>query len=231
MKSKKAVILMSGGLDSSTLLAKLQQEGYEVHALSFNYHQRHEIELAKVKEFIKDYPCLQSHKIVKLDLSLFISSALINENVEVPKFNSSDDFPDDIPVTYVPARNTIFLSYALGYAETISAHEIFIGVHASDAANYPDCRPEFIEAFEQLATIATKVGTEEANIFVRAPLVHLTKAQIVEMGLRMNVNYAKTISCYDPDSYSASCGSCQACVTRLEAFAINKLKDPILYVN
>lgn len=193
---KKAVILVSGGIDSSTVLAMVQKMGYEIYAISFNYSQRNKVELEKIKELIKDYN-VKKHKIIKIDLASFGGSALTDNKIEVPKYENHSDLGDDIPVTYVPARNTIFLSYALGFAEVIGAYDIFLGVHASDYANYPDCRPEYIKAFEKLANLATAIGVEGKKLTIHAPLINMTKSQIVKTGLELGVNYAKTISCYD----------------------------------
>jgi 7-cyano-7-deazaguanine synthase len=225
---KKAVVLVSGGLDSSTVLAMLDKQGYEIYALSFNYSQNHVIEIEKIKEVIKNYN-VKEHRIINLDLSAFQNSALINKNTKVPKHNSSYEIEDKIPVTYVPARNTIFLSYALGYSETVGAHDIFIGAHASDSANYPDCRPAYLESFEQLANLATKAGVEGNRISIHAPLIKMTKAEVLATGLELNVDFSNTISCYDPSVNGHSCGKCLSCQIRLAAFKANGRADPIKY--
>jgi len=226
---KKAVILVSGGVDSSTVLAMIKDMDYEIHALSFNYSQRNQIEVQKIKELVKDYDVKQ-HKIINIDLASFGGSSLTDNSIKVPKYENPSDLGDDIPVTYVPARNTIFLSYSLGFAEVIGAYDIFLGVHASDYANYPDCRPEYIEAFDKLANLATAIGVEGKKITIHAPLINMTKMQIVKLGLELGVNYAKTISCYDPSDDGLSCGLCHACLIRISAFKNNSVSDPIEYV-
>ena len=226
---KKIVVLVSGGLDSSTILAILSRELYELYAISFNYSQNNIVEIEKIKEFIKDYD-VKDHRIINLDLSAFNTSALINKNMIVPEYSKAQDLGDVIPVTYVPARNTIFLSYALGYAETIGARDIFIGVHQSDAANYPDCRPKYLQSFETMANLATKAGVEGNRISLRAPLINMNKSEIVAKGIELGVDYSNTISCYNPSNTRASCGKCHACLVRLEAFAANNTIDPIIYI-
>jgi 7-cyano-7-deazaguanine synthase len=226
---KKAVVLVSGGADSATILAMMEKMNYEIHAISFNYLQRHNIELDKVKELIKNYQVKQ-HKIINIDLRSFGGSALTDEKVDVPKYQNHTELQESIPVTYVPARNTIFLSYALGFAEIIGAFDIFIGVHATDYANYPDCRPEYIKSFENLANLATAVGVQGKYITIHAPLIDLSKVAIIKTGLELGVDYSKTISCYDPTDDGLSCGTCHSCLTRLNAFAQNNLTDPINYV-
>lgn len=226
--SKKAVVLVSGGLDSSTVLAMARQQGFDVYAISFNYAQNHIVELEKIGQFIKKYN-VKEHRVINLDLSAFKSSALVSRDVDVPKYQKVDDLGDDIPVTYVPARNTIFLSYALGYAEVVGAHDIFIGAHNTDAANYPDCRIEYLESYEKMASFATKVGVEGQKISIRAPLIKMSKAEIVATGLKLGVDYSSTISCYDPTIDGKSCGKCHACLVRLKAFESNGVQDPITY--
>jgi 7-cyano-7-deazaguanine synthase len=223
---KKAVILISGGADSATVLAIALEQGYQVYAISFDYNQRHQIELHKAQKITKGK--VVSHKIIKVDTSVFQSSALANLSLDVPKFSDFNELPTDIPITYVPGRNTLFLSYALSYAESIDAFDIFIGVHRDDFANYPDCRPEFIAQFEALANVAT--ATPE-KISIHAPLLDLNKSQIIHEGLKRGVDYSSTISCYDPDENDLSCGACLACHVRLEAFANNDTPDPIKYKN
>jgi 7-cyano-7-deazaguanine synthase len=221
---KKAIILISGGADSATVLAIAMEQKYELHAISFDYSQRHRIELVKAKEVSKNK--VASHKIIKLDCSVFQSSALNNNNLFVPKFASFKDITEDVPVTYVPGRNNLFLSYALSYAENLGAHDIFIGIHRDDFANYPDCRPEFIAKFEELANIATATSKK---ISIHAPLLTLNKTQIIHEGLKLNVDYSNTISCYDPNEDGLSCKECLACHTRIDAFANNQISDPIKY--
>jgi len=226
---KKAVILVSGGLDSSTVLAMVREQGFEIYALSFNYAQNHLVEIEKIKQFIKPYN-VKKHKVINLDLSAFNSSALIADDVDVPKYENAADVGDNIPVTYVPARNTIFLSYALGYAEMIGANDIFIGAHVTDAANYPDCRVEYLESFEKMANLATKAAVEGSKVSITAPLIQMSKSDIVAAGMKLGVDYSNTISCYDPTSDGKSCGKCHACLVRLQAFENNKQTDPIIYV-
>jgi 7-cyano-7-deazaguanine synthase len=226
---KKVVVLVSGGLDSSTVLAMLKKQDVQIYALSFNYSQNHVVELVKVKDFIKNYNVID-HRIINLDLSAFNSTALINEDLGVPKYDSADDIGDNIPVTYVPARNTIFLSYALGYAEVIGASDIYIGAHMTDSANYPDCRKEYLKSFESMANLATKAGVEGQKMNIHAPLIKMSKSEIVEAGIEMGVDYSATISCYDPNKLGQSCGKCHACLVRIKAFEDNNMEDPIEYV-
>lgn len=226
---KKAVILLSGGADSATILGTMKKQGYEIHAMSFNYGQRNNAELRKVKELIKEYNVKQ-HKIVDIDLRAFGGSALTEDNIDVPKFENIDQLPSDIPVTYVPARNTIFLSYALGFAEVIGARDIFIGVHTNDYPNYPDCRPEYIKSFEAMTNLATSVGVNGEKFTIHAPLINMTKEQIIKKGLELGVDYSKTISCYDPTEDGLSCGQCLSCIARLDAFKKNNVQDPIKYI-
>lgn len=221
---KKAIILLSGGADSATTLAIALNQHYELHAISFDYSQRHKIELIKAKEIGQNK--VASHRIIKLDCSVFQASALNNGNLSVPKFASLQDIPSDVPITYVPGRNNLFLSYALSYAETLNASDIFIGVHRDDVTNYPDCREEFIAKFQELANLATAT---RQKISIHAPLMNLNKAQIIHQGLTLGVDYSSTISCYDPDENGLSCKECLACHTRLNAFAINNVEDPVEY--
>lgn len=225
---KKVVVLVSGGLDSSTVLAMLQKEDVQIYALSFYYSQNHSIELNKIKDFIKYYN-VSDHKVINLDLSAFRSTALISDDVDVPKYDNADELGDEIPVTYVPARNTIFLSYALGYAEVIGSSDIYIGAHMTDSANYPDCRPEYLKSFENMANLATKAGVEGDKINIHAPLIEMSKSEIVASGLKMGVDYSLTISCYDPDMQGKSCAQCHACLVRISAFEDNNTKDTIEY--
>lgn len=226
---KKAVILVSGGADSATILGIMKEQGYEIHAMSFNYGQRNNAELRKVKELVKEYDVKQ-HKIINIDLRAFGGSALTDDNINVPHYHNTNNLPEDVPVTYVPARNTIFLSYALGYAEIIGAKDIFIGVHTSDSANYPDCRPEYIQSFEEMANLATNMGVQGERITIHTPLINMTKEQIIKTGLKLGVNYKNTISCYDPSEDDLSCGTCLACMIRLDAFKKNNIQDPIKYI-
>ena len=220
---KKAVVLVSGGLDSATTLAIARQAGYACYAISFDYGQRHRCELDAAQRVVK-HAGVKIHKQVVLNLNEIGGSALTDETIAVPKESSQG-----IPVTYVPARNTVFLALALGWAEVIEAFDIFIGVNAVDYSGYPDCRPEFISAFERLANLATKAGVEGRHFSVRAPLIHLTKAEIIQRGLSLGVDYALTISCYDPDVSGAACGQCDACRLRSEGFRKAGIPDPTLY--
>ena len=213
-KDKQAIILLSGGLDSATVLAIANADGFACHALSFQYGQRHQSEITAAVN-VADSIGVASHIVSKIDLRLWGGSAL-TDDIDVPK----GGLQDGVPVTYVPARNTIFLSHALGYAEAIGARDIFIGVNAVDYSGYPDCRGEFIEAFEQLANLATKAGTSGDVFSIRAPLLHMSKADIIRKGLQLGVDYDLTQSCYDPTSENGDpCGKCDACVLRDAAFA------------
>lgn len=223
---KKAVVLYSGGLDSTTCMAIARDQGFEPYALSFAYGQRHSVELEKARDYA---PLIgaKDHMVVDIDLRKMGGSAL-TADIDVPKDGSSED---DIPITYVPARNTIFLSFALGWAEVLGASDIYIGVNALDYSGYPDCRPEFIESFEKMANLATRAGVEGDNPYrIHAPLIDLTKAQIIQQGLALGVDYRLTHSCYDPDSQDRSCGSCDSCLLRLKGFAEAGLTDPVDYI-
>jgi 7-cyano-7-deazaguanine synthase len=226
---KKAIVLVSGGVDSSTVLAHVEAKGYEIYAISFNYGQKQLIEIKKIQQFIKRYK-VKEHKIVNIDLKSFGGSALTDDNIDVPNYNQASDVGNQIPTTYVPARNTIFLSYALGFAEIKGASDIFLGVHATDYSNYPDCRPEYIDSFEAMANLATAEGVKGNKLTIHAPLINMTKTEIVAMGLAMGVDYSSTISCYDPSIAGDSCGKCLACLVRIKAFEENGLRDPITYI-
>jgi 7-cyano-7-deazaguanine synthase len=224
----KAVVLLSGGLDSTTALAIAQDEGYEVHALTFRYGQRHEAEIAAARR-IAAASGVASHLLIEIDLRAFGGSALTSD-LAVPKGRSLDEMGAGIPVTYVPARNTIFLSFALASAEVLGASDIFIGVNALDYSGYPDCRPEYIEAYERMANLATKAGVEgRTRIRIHTPLIDLTKAEIIGRGLALGVDYRATVTCYDPASDGAACGACDACLLRLRGFAAHGLTDPASY--
>lgn len=223
---KKAVVLLSGGLDSTTCLALAKSEGYECYALSFSYGQRHSAELLAAGR-IAQYFSVREHKIVQLDINLFGGSALTDQTLEVPAFQESPE----IPLTYVPARNTIFLSMALGLAESIGARDIFIGASSVDFSHYPDCRPEFIQAFQTLANLATKAGVEGDSFIIRAPLQHLSKVQTIELGLKLGVDYGLTISCYQANDAGEACGQCDSCTFRKRGFAAAGIADPTIYRN
>lgn len=226
---KKAVVLLSGGLDSATVLAIARSEGYACHAMSFRYGQRHAAELAAARKVAKAMVS-QQHIIVDIDLRAFGGSALTSD-IPVPKGRSSAEMGADIPITYVPARNTIFLSFALAWAETLSSSDIFIGVNALDYSGYPDCRPGYIQAYQTMANLATRAGVEgKQHLAIHTPLISLTKAQIIRRGLELGVDYSLTSTCYDPDPQGRACGQCDACLLRLKGFAENGMKDPAAYV-
>ena len=221
----KAVCLLSGGLDSATCLAIARREGYECHALSFDYGQRHRVELEAAAKVALSLGAA-AHRIVRIDLRAFGHSALTDE-IDVPKGRSEEEMGAEIPVTYVPARNTIFLSFALAWAETLEASAIFIGVNALDYSGYPDCRPEFIRAFERMANLATRAGVEgRTRVKIHAPLIDLTKAGIVRLGRELGVNFSLTHSCYDPDPHGRPCGLCDSCLLRRKGFAEAGMLDP-----
>ncbi|NLX27280.1 MAG: 7-cyano-7-deazaguanine synthase QueC [Lentisphaerae bacterium] len=225
--SKKAVVLLSGGLDSATAMAMARAEGFEVYAMSFRYGQRHAVELECAAE--QAAVAAKEHRVVEIDLRAFGGSAL-TADIDVPKHEHVEELSDEIPVTYVPARNTIFLSYALAWAEVLGANDIFIGVNALDYSGYPDCRPEFIEAYETMANLATVAGVKGEKLAIHTPLIDLTKAQIIQLGLDLGVDYAKTTSCYDPAPDGRSCGRCDSCLLRKKGFTENGIADPREYV-
>ncbi|MCB9556999.1 MAG: 7-cyano-7-deazaguanine synthase QueC [Deltaproteobacteria bacterium] len=220
-----AVVLLSGGLDSTTCLAIARQRGFRCHALSFRYGQRHQEELAAAARIAQALGA-DEHRIVDIDLRAFGGSAL-TDDIAVPKARNADEIGSGIPITYVPARNTVFLSFALAWAEVLEAQDIFIGVNALDYSGYPDCRPQFIEAFERMAQHGTRLGAEGRPITIHAPLMQLNKAQIIEAGLALGVDYGMTISCYDPVE-GRPCGGCDACLLRRQGFAAAGLSDPAL---
>lgn len=221
----KAVILMSGGLDSTTVLEIAKSRGFELYALSFRYGQRHSVELDAVKQVIAHSP-VKTHHILDLDLRIFGGSAL-TADIEVPKSTQFEGLKKTIPITYVPARNTIFLSFALAYAETIGAFDIFMGANVIDYSNYPDCRPEYLEAFEKMANLATRAGvTGERKIRIHAPLLQMSKGDIIRKGLELGVDYSLTLSCYDPTSDGHACRQCDACHLRIKGFAEVGMADP-----
>lgn len=225
---KSAVVLLSGGLDSCTVAAIAAQQGYEVNALSFSYGQRHSFELEAARRVARSLGVAQ-HRVATIDLRVFGGSAL-TDDIEVPKGRSSAEMEHGIPVTYVPARNTIFLSFALAWAEVLGSSDIFVGVNALDYSGYPDCRPEFIHAFEQLANLATKAGVEgRQKLTIHAPLMHLTKAEIIRKGMDLGVDYSLTSSCYDPAVDGRPCGQCDSCFLRRKGFRENGIDDPLPY--
>ena len=227
MERRKAVLLLSGGLDSTTLLALAKREGYAIHALSFSYGQRHSAEIAAAQKIAAHYGVVQ-HVVTEIDLRMFGGSAL-TADIDVPRDRAIDS-AKDIPVTYVPARNTIFLSFALAWAEVLQASDIFIGVNALDYSGYPDCRPEFIAAFQEMARLATRAGVEgTAPVTIRTPLINMSKREIIECGLSMGVDYSMTTSCYDPVANGEACGHCDACLLRLKGFEDAGAVDPIKY--
>ena len=224
---RPAIVLLSGGMDSATVLALARAGGFAVHALSFRYGQRHAIELGAATRLARALGAA-SHQVVELDLRRFGGSAL-TADLPVPKDRSGGEIGHGIPVTYVPARNTLFLAYALAWAEVIPARDIFIGVNALDYSGYPDCRPEFLEAFERAANLGTRLGVEEGGLRIHAPLLRLSKAEIITRGLEAGVDFGLTRTCYDPDAAGAACGRCDACTLRLRAFAQLGLVDPAPY--
>ena len=226
---KRAVVLLSGGLDSTTTLATAIAEGYETYALSFDYGQRHKIEIDAARRIARALDA-KEHLVAKIDMRIFGGSAL-TDDVDVPKKRSATEIGHGIPVTYVPARNTIFLSYALALAEVISSTDIFIGANAIDYSGYPDCRPEFIAAFETLANLATKAGVEGARFRIHAPLIKFSKAEIIRKALELDVDLSLTHSCYDPSPAGLACGECDSCLLRLKGFRETGVEDPIRYAN
>ncbi len=224
---KRAVVLVSGGLDSATTLAVSIREGFQSYALSFEYGQRHGIELQAAGRVTVSLGA-RAHRIANIDLRIFGGSAL-TDDIAVPK-NRELDIGSEIPITYVPARNTIFLSYALAWCEVLGAADIFIGANAIDYSGYPDCRPEFISAFEQMANLATKAGVEGTRFSIHAPLLSMSKAAIIRKGMELGVDFSLTHSCYDPGAGGAACGECDSCRLRLEGFRAAGLVDPIRYV-
>ncbi|MGA3344219.1 MAG: 7-cyano-7-deazaguanine synthase QueC [Terracidiphilus sp.] len=226
--AKRAVVLLSGGLDSATVLAIARSQGYELYALSFSYGQRHIIELDAARRVAAAIG-VKDHRIAQIDLRVFGGSALTGD-FAVPKGRDADQMSHGIPITYVPARNTIFLSFALAWAEVLGSSDIFIGVNALDYSGYPDCRPEFIAAFEKMANLATKAGVEGRQALkVHTPLIALTKAQIIRKGIELGVDYGLTSSCYDPSPESKPCGECDSCLLRRKGFRENGIEDPVGY--
>jgi 7-cyano-7-deazaguanine synthase len=222
-----AVVLLSGGLDSATVLAIARADGFACHALTVQYGQRHAVEVEAARQVACHFGAAR-HIVLPLDLRQFGGSAL-TADMAIPRDRTPEAMTQGIPITYVPARNTIFLSLALGWAESLDAHDLFIGVNALDYAGYPDCRPEFLAAFERLADVATKAGVEGGRFRIHAPLVRMTKAEIIRRGLALGVDFAMTTSCYEPAADGAACGRCDACVLRLQGFAENGVRDPRAY--
>jgi len=225
---KKAVVLSSGGLDSTTAMAIAKFEGFEIYSLSFSYGQRHAVELEAAQK-VADALGVTEHLVINMDLNKIGGSSL-TDDIDVPKKRDEQATTQEIPVTYVPARNTIFLSFALAWAEVLESSDIFIGVNAVDYSGYPDCRPEYIDAFERMANLATKAGVEGiTKIRIRTPLIHLTKAQIIQKGMELGVDYALTHSCYDPSPQGLACGECDSCFLRKKGFKEAGVKDPTKY--
>lgn len=220
---KRAVILLSGGLDSATVVAMARADGYACYTMSFDYGQRHRAELQAAERVARDLGVIE-HKVIGLNLNGIGGSALTDSSIDVPEAPS-----EGIPVTYVPARNTVFLSLALGWAEVLGARDIFIGVNAVDYSGYPDCRPEFVEAFERMANLATKAGVEGQGFRIQAPLQNLSKAEIVKTGVKLGVDYGLTVSCYQADDHGRACGKCDSCRLRAEGFAAAGVSDPTPY--
>ena len=222
---KKAVILVSGGLDSTTVLSMAMDQGYECYTLSFDYGQRHRSELEAAQR-VSRAMAVKEHKVVRLDLGTIGGSALTDVAIDVPEFET-----EGIPVTYVPARNTVFLSIALGWAEVLGANDIFLGVNAVDYSGYPDCRPQYIAAFETMANLATKATVEGQNLSIHAPLINMTKAEIVQAGMALGVDYSQTVSCYQASLDGLACGKCDSCRLRQQGFIEAGVKDPTRYQN
>ena len=220
----KAIILLSGGLDSTTVLAIAKEQGYECYALSFDYGQKQRSELKSSKKISNQFQVIE-HRIMQISLNDIGGSALTDKNISIPKYSDSNE----IPITYVPARNTIFLSFALAWAEVIDCQNIFIGVNALDYSGYPDCRPEFIKAFEDMANLATKQSVEGDRINIMTPLINMSKAEIIQTGLSLGVNYSETTSCYDANANGEACGECDACVLRRNGFNNANVNDPTHY--
>jgi 7-cyano-7-deazaguanine synthase len=227
MSNPRAVVLLSGGLDSATTLAIAQDRGFEAFAVSFKYGQRHAVELEAARR-VAERAGVREHVEVAVDLRMFGGSAL-TADVDVPKKRSDEEMGEGIPITYVPARNTVFLSFALAWAEVLEANDIFIGVNAVDYSGYPDCRPEYIKAYEQMANLATRRGVEGQRLTIHAPLIDLSKEAIIRVGLDLGVDYGVTLSCYDPSPAGEACGECDSCTIRLSGFAANGVVDPTPY--
>lgn len=219
-----AIVLLSGGLDSATCLAIARKEGYTTHAISFRYGQRHEYELERAQRLAAAFE-VASHRIVDINLAQFGGSALTDHRLSVPKSDTVEGIGSDIPITYVPARNTVFLSLALALAEVVGSRDLFIGVNALDYSGYPDCRSEFIAAFEAMANLATKAAVQGETVKIHTPLLHLSKAEIISLGLGLGIDYSMTLSCYDPGPGGIACGRCDACLLRKKGFALNGITE------
>ena len=224
---KNAVVLCSGGLDSATVMAIAKNEGYDIYALSFCYGQRHEIEIEAARR-VAEVTGVKEHLVLNIDLGCMGGSAL-TDKIDVPKSENLSEISSGIPITYVPARNTVFLSYALALAEVKKSNDIFLGVNAVDYSGYPDCRPEYIDSFEKMANLATKAGVEGNKIHIMAPLINMTKAEIIQRGITLGVDYTMTHSCYDPDDLGGACGGCDSCLLRKKGFADAGVADPTVY--
>lgn len=225
---KKAVVLLSGGLDSYTAAVIAKSEGYDVHALSVFYHQRHELEIQSAKK-IAESMGIEEHMVIKMDFLRTIGESSLTDSIPVPENRSKAKMSSGIPSTYVPARNTIFLSYALAWAEVLSARDIFIGVNAVDYSGYPDCRSEYIDAFEKMANLATKAGVEGSKFIIHAPLINMKKSEIIQRGVELGCDYSLSLSCYKPFLDGRSCGKCDSCVIRQNGFKDAGLNDPTIY--
>lgn len=221
---KRAVVLISGGLDSATTLAIARNQGYTCYAMSVDYHQRNRVELSAAKK-VATFLGAREHRIIQLDLSHFRGSALTDQSINVPDYTGGVE----IPLTYVPARNTIFLSLALGWAETLGAQDIFIGVSFVDYSGYPDCRPDYIAAYQKMANLATKAGVEGESIQIHTPLIHLSKAETIQLGTKLGLDYSLTLTCYNPNESAEACGRCDSCVLRRNGFATAGIPDPTIY--
>jgi len=231
VEDKKAIVLLSGGLDSATTLAIARSEGFQCYALTFSYGQRHKLEVKAAKKVADSLGAVE-HRVIDIDLTGFGGSALTDSAIEVPKDRDELGDMSQIPLTYVPARNTIFLSYALAWAEVLGAFDIFIGVNATDYSGYPDCRAEFITAFEKTANLATAAAIQDKGRYhIRTPIINMTKAEIILIGSKFGVDFSLTHSCYDPDEYGRSCGRCDSCRLRLKGFAEVGMADPVEYAN
>lgn len=227
MSQRKAVVLLSGGLDSTTVLAIAVRQQFDVYALTVNYGQRHKIETEFARTIATDF-AVKEHKVIDIDLRAFGGSALTAE-IQVPKGRSSTQMTSEIPVTYVPARNTILLSFALAWAEVLGASDIFIGVNALDYSGYPDCRPEFIEQFEKMANLATKAAAQGRKLKIHTPLIDMTKAEIIQNGNELGVDFSLTLTCYSPDEFGGACGECDSCKLRAKGFEEAGIEDPTVY--